>query len=153
MASYGRLLLVATLAIAVTGCRKGDAPVKQDEHAAGLDGSWTATVTINGSAVPGLDTTIEIQGERLKRDRQLAYIQSNFGVKPEPEEGTYTLDKTASPPSIDITFPNGKKILGIYEIDGNSAKLAYFLRPGASRPTDFTTTRGGDMLVVYQMQK
>jgi uncharacterized protein (TIGR03067 family) len=56
-----------------------------------------------------------------------------------------TLDPSKKPKAIDYTvtegFNKGKKMLGIYEVDGDTVKFC-FARPEKERPTDFTAETG-----------
>jgi uncharacterized protein (TIGR03067 family) len=100
-----------------------------------LEGEWTmVSGEINGQAMPeqyvktgkrvakdGV-TTIEIGGRLFFRAK-------------------YTIDATKKPKAIDYQFTEGptkgKTQLGIYELDGDTAKFC-FASPGKERPTDFT---------------
>jgi uncharacterized protein (TIGR03067 family) len=66
----------------------------------------------------------------------------------------FTVDPTKKPKAIDYEFTGGptkgKKQLGIYELDGDTAKFC-FASPGQDRPTDFTTKEGsGRTLSVWK---
>ena len=68
-----------------------------------------------------------------------------------------TIDPSKKPKTIDYQmtggFTKGQKQLGIYEVDGDSFK-ACFGRPGAERPTDFTSKPGdGRTLSVWKREK
>ena len=56
-----------------------------------------------------------------------------------------TIDPSKKPKTIDYQmtegFTKGKTQLGIYELDGDTFK-ACFAKPGAARPTDFTSKPG-----------
>lgn len=57
-----------------------------------------------------------------------------------PAKGTYKIDATKSPRTIDLTFtegpPKGISIRGIYELDATTYKLC-IARPGSDRPKRF----------------
>jgi uncharacterized protein (TIGR03067 family) len=61
-----------------------------------------------------------------------------------------TVDPGKKPKTIDYDvtdgFFKGKKQLGLYEIDGDTAKFC-FANPDAERPTDFTTKEGSGRTV------
>jgi uncharacterized protein (TIGR03067 family) len=52
--------------------------------------------------------------------------------------GTIRLDPTRSPKAIDVTPDDGKTVLGIYTIAGDTHKVC-FAEYGAERPTSFST--------------
>ncbi len=68
-----------------------------------------------------------------------------------------TIDPSKQPKTIDYEmtggFTKGKKQLGIYEVEGDSYK-ACFSKPGAERPTDFTSNLGdGRTVSVWKREK
>jgi len=68
-----------------------------------------------------------------------------------------TIDPSKKPKTIDYQmtdgFTKGKKQLGIYEVDGDSFNSC-FGKPGAERPTDFTSKPGdGRTLSVWKRAK
>jgi uncharacterized protein (TIGR03067 family) len=76
-------------------------------------------------------------------------------------EGTYQIDPTKKPQTIDFTplkggraEAQGKPQLGIYELDGDTFRycVAY---SGNPRPTEFTTNKpnGGQALQAYVREK
>ena len=72
-------------------------------------------------------------------------------------KATITIDPSKKPKTIDYRmtdgFTRGKKQLGIYEVDGATFKSC-FGKPGAGRPTDFTSKPGdGRTLSVWKREK
>ena len=69
------------------------------------------------------------------------------------EAGTFTLDPSRKPKGIDVTPEDGKPILGIYQIDGDTHKVC-LAEPGRERPTEFTTQpESGRSLYVMRRAK
>lgn len=72
-------------------------------------------------------------------------------------KATIRLDPSQSPKHIDYQmtegFSKGQKQLGIYEVEGDTFKSC-FSKPGAERPTDFSSTPGdGRTLSVWKRDK
>jgi uncharacterized protein (TIGR03067 family) len=63
----------------------------------------------------------------------------------ETHKGKFTIDPAKKPKTIDTEFTEGSlkdsKVLGIYEIDGDTRKSC-FAGPDKDRPTDFTSGTG-----------
>ena len=77
--------------------------------------------------------------------------------KPEPTTGTYTIDATKSPITIDMKPKggnfDGKTLLGIVKVDGDTMTIA-FAEPGKDRPTAFESKVGsGVVLAVHKKAK
>lgn len=69
----------------------------------------------------------------------------------------FTIDPSKKPKTIDYRmtdgFTKGQQQLGIYEVEGNTFKSC-FGKPGATRPTDFTSTPGdGRTLSVWKHEE
>jgi uncharacterized protein (TIGR03067 family) len=78
-------------------------------------------------------------------------------VSGSPDKGEYTLDPASKPKTMDITGtqgPNtGRKLLCIYELDGNTLRICYGLG-GSPRPTEFKSPSASKyFLVTYQRKK
>jgi uncharacterized protein (TIGR03067 family) len=77
--------------------------------------------------------------------------------KPEPTTGTYTIDATKTPMTIDMkpkggTY-DGKTLLGIVKVDGDTLTIA-FAEPGKDRPKAFESKEGsGVVLAVHKKAK
>jgi uncharacterized protein (TIGR03067 family) len=77
---------------------------------------------------------------------KLTFKDGRFSVQMDqekPQEGTYKIDPSKRPKTIDISRTsgpnNGKQQLGIYELMGNSLKICA-CETGNDRPTTFDTT-------------
>ena len=69
------------------------------------------------------------------------------------QAGTIKLDPTKRPREIDITPADGKTILGIYTIEGDTHKVC-FAEYGGGRPTGFSTEpESGSSLYVMRRVK
>jgi uncharacterized protein (TIGR03067 family) len=102
-----------------------------------LAGVWRVTgMQVNGTILPA----------RQVPDLKLTFKDGKFTVrlgKEKPQEGTYKIDPSKKPKTIDII--NGKTDkekdkdqVGIYELIGNSLRICA-CPVGSERPTDFTT--------------
>src|SRR5262245_44770912 len=127
-----RLVSLLTLAFIVT-VFAGDKP----NDAKDIQGTW-------------LPSKGELRGVAMKDDSlkliKLKLDGSNYEVTAENvDKGTYTIDSAAKPKTIDITGvegPNaGKKIPGIYELNGDTLTICYGLS-GSPRPTEFKSPAG-----------
>jgi uncharacterized protein (TIGR03067 family) len=115
-----------------------------------LEGSWRFdTMETEGKAVP-----IEsFKGIRLvlKGDRfTMVEPMATYG-------GSYTVDPTARPKTLDVTFTEGpekgKTAYGIYDLEGDTYKVCIGLT-GKPRPTEFASKPGsGHVLEVLKREK
>jgi uncharacterized protein (TIGR03067 family) len=107
-----------------------------------LQGTWAGVSGVeNGKAMPAEDiknVRLVFVGDKLKvtvkgKDFELA--------------GTYTLDPTKKPKAVDVDFGDKKKGTGIYELDGDTLKIAHgdF---GDPRPKDFVSKEGSHVTVM-----
>jgi uncharacterized protein (TIGR03067 family) len=102
-----------------------------------LQGTWTIkTLEIDGQAVPGV-SSIRLSGN--------TFVTRSMGAE---YEGTFNLDETASPKTIDMTFTkgpeNGNTVLGIYKLDGDSWTICLAVT-AKDRPTKFATKKGSGL--------
>ena len=111
----GRVSFLIILAVASTGLCADPKPAKES-----LGGSWNLT----SGVMAGEKMTDEVRkGVRLMLRNNGTYISK---VGDDPDQGTYTVDKSKTPPT--ITFictkgPNEKKtILAIYEARQRSSE-------------------------------
>ena len=101
-----------------------------------LEGEWEmVSGSANGVAMPDEQVKaarrIAKNGETTMRVGGLLFMKAKF-----------TIDPTKSPKAIDYDmidgFTKGKKQLGIYKLDGDTATFC-FGAPGKARPDDFTS--------------
>jgi uncharacterized protein (TIGR03067 family) len=115
-------------------------------------GKWVVeSVTVNGKANNALKGAVREQADGK-------YTLTPTKDSPaKPTTGTYTIDATKSPITIDMkpTGGNydGKTLLGIVKIEGDTL-TACFAEPGKDRPTKFESPEGGStILVVHKKVK
>jgi len=73
----------------------------------------------------------------------------------EIDQGTCKIDEKKSPKQIEIvsTASNGKKLLAIYELKGDTLKVCYDIQ-GNKHPTEFSSTKDNKwLLITYKRQK
>lgn len=123
------VVVVAVLATGWSRVGAGD-PVKDD--LAKMQGTWVAIKGIlDGKEIEG-STGVKLVFDGHK-------LTSGKG-----EVSTFTIDPTKKPKAIDLTPPGKKKITipGIYQIDGDTLKLAFASAKGTGNTTG-TGNKGG----------
>jgi uncharacterized protein (TIGR03067 family) len=116
---------------------RGDADLRK------FQGTWTM---ILGEREGRKLSEEEVANVRLT----IAGSKYSYTLGGRTETGTLTLDPSRKPGEIDVTSDEGKAILGIYEIEGNTHKVC-FAEPGRGRPTEFSTLpEGGRSLYVMR---
>lgn len=137
------LLLLLAIATILTACA-GD-----KDDATQIQGTWAvADAQFGGAPFPAEAAKIIV----------LKLEGGKYEVKAESlDKGTYTLDASATPKTLDVfgaEGPNaGKHYLGIYELHGDVLKVCYQLGEGP-RPTEFKSPAGTKVfLVTYQRKK
>jgi RNA polymerase sigma factor (sigma-70 family) len=123
-------------------------PAQQDQQK--LLGTWECTFArIDDNPL----------AEDTRKQLRLVMTKDRYTTKTEKEklfEGSYRLDPTASPKTIDIIALEGKEkgkaALGIYTIEEDTLKVCYTL--GQERPRDFRSPRGsGAFLTTWKQVK
>jgi uncharacterized protein (TIGR03067 family) len=102
-----------------------------------LQGTWTIkTLEIDGQAVPG-GSSIRLSGN--------TFVTRSMGAE---YEGTFNLDESVLPKTIDMTFTKGPEkgntTLGIYKLDGDTWTICLTV-VAKERPTKFATKKGSGL--------
>jgi uncharacterized protein (TIGR03067 family) len=110
-----------------------------------LQGTWTiVSMEREGEAA----ATEELEGLTCVYENDLFTLKKNDQPR---RLGIITLDASRSPKAINTWDLNGPytdaTVPGIYELKGDTLRLC-FSRPGAGRPTEFSTKSGGGLLLV-----
>lgn len=110
-----------------------------------LQGKWTVV------SMERDGDSLRISGDRCRVITDNKYTLSvHIGVT---VEGTFKLDPTANPKTIETTQSagpfKGQEMLGIYELDGDTLKLCY-APPGKERPAEFATKPGSGWILSVQ---
>jgi uncharacterized protein (TIGR03067 family) len=150
MKTLRNALLIGLTIACLTPVLADDSPAAKKDLAA-LQGEWSmVSGSADGQPMPeenrkqmkrvckGNETTTTMAGQ--------VYLKAKI-----------TLDPSKKPKAIDYQmtdgFTKGKTQLGIYEVTGDTFK-ACFGKPGAERPTDFTSKPGdGRTLSVWKRDK
>ena len=105
----------------------------------------------------------EAGGQKIESEDVLAIVVKITGaryevrVKDKIDGGTLSLDETKTPKTLDATDTEGddvgKVVKAIYELTGDTLKVAYTL-DGGERPKEFATKEGSPVLLVtYKREK
>jgi RNA polymerase sigma-70 factor (ECF subfamily) len=115
-----------------------------------LDGTWVAESGEHGGKKAAEEFVqkckIVIAGDKIT----LAGLVR--GEKEDGVEGTFKVDPTAKPKTIDISLANREDVVGIYELDGDTLKVCLVESKGNTRPTEFGGT-GQQVLIVLKRSK
>jgi uncharacterized protein (TIGR03067 family) len=146
-----RMIFLGSLAAVTVSLSWGadDQAVKKDLNL--LQGEWSmVSGSANGQPMP--DDMVKQMKRICKGDETTTTMGSQVFMK-----AKITLDPSKTPKTIDYEmtdgFTKGNKQLGIYEVNGDTFKSC-FGKPGAERPTDFTSKPGdGHTLSVWKREK
>jgi uncharacterized protein (TIGR03067 family) len=143
------LLLLVSAAVLLAAEQPSDEASKKDLER--LQGDWVA-VSITRDGEKFADDEAQALFRTVKGNE---YTVSRFDKA--LGKGTFTLDATKKPKTIDVTAmtPKGKAppILGIYEFEGDKWKFCYGA-PGKARPTAFESKEGSQVtLTVWEREK
>ena len=165
----------------LTICRGASPDTERpDEFAAPVDSGlvlvvWKRSKTVGAGRVKAVENelkrfqadwkfvSIEFRGESIRadlfQDDRLTLKGKEFTstVQGNTTHGTFKIDPTLSPKTIDITFTDGpgkdNTQKGIYELDGDTQKICW-AAPGKPRPTEFEAKpESGHMLQVLEKVK
>jgi uncharacterized protein (TIGR03067 family) len=130
----GFVLVVCCLPLAY-GATPSASPKEQER----LEGSWTF---IKSSGGPNPKKEGGAGMRVLFKENTIAFVAD----KKRDVRGTYTVDPSKNPKTMDITLDNdGAKVItqAIYELDGDMLKLCHYLGPMASkaRPKEFVADK------------
>ena len=125
------LILVCFLIISGSACAADD---KQDLEK--MKGTWSAEKMVAGG--------MELPAEFLKEMKFV--IDGNKIYEKEKKEmaGTIKLDSSKTPKVMDVETSDGKKLLGIYEQDGNTLKMCFGEK---DRPKEFKSEQGSETIL------
>ena len=130
-------------------CAAEDPAVATDR--ARLQGEWTmVSGSADGQPMPA--AMLEQMKRVCKGDETTTTMGGQIFLK-----AKFSVDPSEKPKTIDYQmtdgFTKGSRQLGIYELEGDTFKSC-FGKPGAERPTDFTTKPGdGRTLSVWKREK
>jgi uncharacterized protein (TIGR03067 family) len=111
-----------------------------------FQGTWSITSgTKDGKEMPA----DKVKGAKIvfEGDKVIAKSEGKN------EEATFKLDAGKKPKEIDLTLPNGEMLSGIYEMDGDTLKIALGDNPGSMRPKDFKSKEAQNNLLVLKRDK
>jgi uncharacterized protein (TIGR03067 family) len=113
-----------------------------------FEGTWSyASFIVEGKPM----TDEELKDFRLILSSDRFTITSSG----DPVRGTYAVDPTRNPKTLDVTFGDGpdagKTVKGIYELDGDSCKVCINLGDQL-RPTEFAS-KAGSGLALEQLKR
>ncbi len=132
-----------------SACAAEDQTVAKDMTR--LEGEWTmVSGSADGQPMPA---PMVAQMKRIcKADETITTMGGETFMK-----AKFSIDPSKKPKTIDYLmtegFTKGSRQLGIYEVEGDTFKSC-FSKPGAERPSDFTSKAGdGRTLSVWKREK
>jgi uncharacterized protein (TIGR03067 family) len=143
-------LKITAILLCVAGTIAADDPKKTDD-AEQFKGEWKlVSMKQGGQAAPAE----LVKGIRINFDGK-DYVNTAGEMV---EEGSYTLDATQSPKTIDLDIKKGddagKKQLGIYKLEGGKLKLTVAEAGSKDRPKSLETKDGDNNVeFVFEREK
>jgi uncharacterized protein (TIGR03067 family) len=126
----------ALLLTALAGCLLPAADASTQEEMARLEGTWQlVSAEADGKRLPD-DQARQIRVV-IKAGKHTVY----FGDKPIAEGVQFKVDPSKRPKQVEDTLPDGRKVRGIYELDGDALRSCV-AAPDKERPTEFTGKAG-----------
>jgi uncharacterized protein (TIGR03067 family) len=142
-------LIGLTAVLIAPGLADEDSAVKKD--LAALQGEWSmVSGSADGQPMP---EKMREQMKRICKGDEVTVGPGTYSFGGAGQiffKAKITLDPSKKPKTIDYEMiegpTKGKKQLGIYEVEGDTLKSC-FAKPGAERPTDFTSGEGRTLSV------
>jgi uncharacterized protein (TIGR03067 family) len=128
-----RWLVLACVLMVASGAWAGDD--KQDQEK--MQGSWQAEKMMAGGA--------DLPPELVKEFKVIIKGDKMNAGDAKDKDATFKLDSSKKPKTIDFTDSEGKKLVGIYELEGDSLK---FCIGEKERPKEFKSEAGSDAIVI-----
>ena len=137
-----KTLLLLAVTLMLTTSIAGD----DKEESKALDGTWRpATAEIAGKPMP--EQIVKSIKLILKDDRYTALVGE------QKDEGTVKRDTSKRPRTMDITSTQGRTMLAIYKLNGDTLTVCYDLS-GKEYPKEFKTKPQSQLyLVEYKRDK
>jgi uncharacterized protein (TIGR03067 family) len=138
----------ALLLTAASACLLPAADASTEEEMARLEGTWQlVSAETDGKRLP--DEQAKQIRVVIKGGKHTVY----FGDKAVAEGIAFTIDPGKRPKQVEDTLPDGRKVRGIYELDGEALRSCV-AAPDKERPTAFTGKAGsGCTLRVFKRVK
>jgi uncharacterized protein (TIGR03067 family) len=114
-----------------------------------LNGNWQLTsITFGGKEWPVPDEFKDLITE--VKDLKISTKNINGKLPAEERTGTFSLDTTSRPRSLDLVMDNGpdahKRLKAIYKLEGDALTVCFDPRTSAG-PADFVTTEQNTYIV------
>lgn len=123
---------------------------KTDKDRPRIEGTWLVTgLSLDGKKLPE-KLTAKLQAFIVFKDGKFIRYREDPTKKPDERqpETAYKVDLSKKPATIDLTEKLGKVKLGIFELSGDSLKIAL----GEERPTSFEDSKGVDVLILKRVK-
>jgi uncharacterized protein (TIGR03067 family) len=117
------------------------------ESAPELEGEWAMLSCVQSGKA--LDAEYLKYGKRVAHDNETKITMAGQVIV----QAKYTVDRKASPMTMDYFLSGGRKQLGIYRLDGETLTIC-FAGPGKERPANFASSAGdGRTFAVWKLVK